>query len=362
MNQLGVIPDGAILCRNGVIEAVGPTRRIENLSDASKADEIDAAGRLVMPAFVDAHACLVPSPHHEIDAARALTALPATRLEAQANAMLKIIARHGTATIAAGSGHAAEPSAELKALRAMHACDSRPLDLVSFLSVKRSVWADEPTLRAVHRRKLARIVQARCGENGLALEQAESFLRDARRLGFMLRLDIAPGHAAATIEAAIRLDALSVTAGAALTIGEVESLACSSVFTILVPDRFTATGSQDYARRLIDSGGLVALGTGMCPESGGPASMQTVIQMACERLNLTLPEAVCAATRNSAWAIGQGSQTGSLEHGKRADFLLLNISDYREFAIFRGTNLVHSLVKRGVVVFEEEFRRWPAEA
>src|SRR4051794_25509658 len=62
MRHLGVIEDGALLITNGTITNVGPTRRIENLARARTAEEINAAGRVVMPGFVDCHTHLIAAP------------------------------------------------------------------------------------------------------------------------------------------------------------------------------------------------------------------------------------------------------------------------------------------------------------
>jgi imidazolonepropionase len=55
LNELSIIPDGALLIRDGVLMEVGPSRRLENLAEARDAWEINAAGRVVMPGFVDSH-------------------------------------------------------------------------------------------------------------------------------------------------------------------------------------------------------------------------------------------------------------------------------------------------------------------
>ena len=62
MTELNIVPNGALLIRNGIIEDVGPARRVENLAGARSAREIDATGRVVMPAFVDADVSLVGCP------------------------------------------------------------------------------------------------------------------------------------------------------------------------------------------------------------------------------------------------------------------------------------------------------------
>jgi imidazolonepropionase len=62
LRELGLIQDGAVLIQNGVIAALGPSRRVENLAAAKRAVEIDAAGCVVTPGFVDSHTHLVCGP------------------------------------------------------------------------------------------------------------------------------------------------------------------------------------------------------------------------------------------------------------------------------------------------------------
>src|SRR5450759_2404836 len=86
LNELNVIQDGAILIRDGILVEVGPSRRVENLAQARDAIEINAAGRVVMPGFVDAHTHLA-FPPAGIDApepaaaVRALHTVTGQRLE-----------------------------------------------------------------------------------------------------------------------------------------------------------------------------------------------------------------------------------------------------------------------------------------
>ena len=70
-------------------------------------------------------------------------------------------------------------------------------------------------------------------------------------------------------------------------------------------------------------------------------------------MDLTPAEAVSAATINGAYALDRGAAIGSLECGKSADLLLLNVSDYRELAHCLGTNLVHTVMKRGEIIYRE---------
>jgi imidazolonepropionase len=81
--------------------------------------------------------------------------------------------------------------------------------------------------------------------------------------------------------------------------------------------------------------------------------MQAAVALACMQMGLTAAEAISAATINAAHALGRADGIGSLEWGKPADLLLLNISDYRELAQQLGTNLVHLTMKRGDVIYQE---------
>src|SRR6266481_10113704 len=64
MAELGIIPNGGMLIRDGKIEFVGPSDEIErNLTALSSrvsaerdaSEIVDAGGRVVLPGFVDAH-------------------------------------------------------------------------------------------------------------------------------------------------------------------------------------------------------------------------------------------------------------------------------------------------------------------
>jgi hypothetical protein len=108
MSELNIVPNGALLIRNGTIEDVGPSRRVENLAGARNAREIDATGRIVMPAFVDADVSLVvPVPlgataAGEVrDESAALRLMSRKRVLAGAAAMAAECARYGSPAVGA---------------------------------------------------------------------------------------------------------------------------------------------------------------------------------------------------------------------------------------------------------------------
>jgi len=129
-------------------------------------------------------------------------------------------------------------------------------------------------------------------------------------------------------------------------------LAGSDVIAVALPGTPFGLGQRDYtpARALVDAGGAVALATDCNPGTCWCESMQFVIALACRYLRLTQAEAIAAATINAAFALGLGTEVGSLEPGKRADLIVLDVPSYTHLGYRFGTNLVHTVVAGGRIV------------
>jgi imidazolonepropionase len=67
-------------------------------------------------------------------------------------------------------------------------------------------------------------------------------------------------------------------------------------------------------------------------------------------MKLTPAQAIAAATINAAAAIGLADRVGSLEPGKQADLIVLDVPDYRHLGYRFGTNLVKTVVKKGQII------------
>jgi imidazolonepropionase len=104
------------------------------------------------------------------------------------------------------------------------------------------------------------------------------------------------------------------------------------------------------AQAILDAGGALALATDINPGGAWGESMQMVMAIACRYMGLTPAQALVASTLNAAHAIGRGESVGSLGPGKQADLLILSVDDYRHLGYRFGTNLVETVVKRGVVM------------
>ena len=105
-------------------------------------------------------------------------------------------------------------------------------------------------------------------------------------------------------------------------------------------------------RDMIAAGVPVALATDFNPGSCMTESLPLILNLACTQMRMLPAEAITAATINAAWAIGEEDCAGSLEVGKQADILVLDVPNHEHLCYHFGVNLVETVVKNGKVVVE----------
>ncbi len=377
LREIGIIPDGALLIRDGLIADVGPTRRIENLSAARNAQVIEARGRVVMPIFSDSGVQLVAPPPLDEESlftaadtakeqlnrlARYLTATSADRLKARARQMGERLLRHGTGAMEAPATPGSNASAALKAMRVSAELDRSLMSVASTLVAEDSesstaVERDaafqhflKETLPTTARRHLASALALPVGGETYDPEQTWGLAETARSLGLALNIDASVGSTTQALEIASELAARAITGLGMLTEEHLTVLQSIPAAVVVNPASSTA---PPVLRTMADQGVAIALGTGFSASQPGTYSMQEVVYEAAAVHGLLLREALTAATLNAAYAIGLGSEVGSLEHGKRADLLVLNMPDYRDLGTRRGVNFVHLVLRRGEVIYRE---------
>jgi imidazolonepropionase len=174
-------------------------------------------------------------------------------------------------------------------------------------------------------------------------------------LGFGLKLHSDQFRRSAGVALAVQHGAASVDHLEYAEAEEIAALARSPVVATLLPGSNFHLGMGRYApaRALVDAGAAVALASNFNPNTCPTYNMQMVLSLACSQMRLTPAEAISAATINGAHALGRAGKAGSLEIGKSADLLVLNVSDYREVPYHFGVNTVHMTVKRGRIIYRE---------
>lgn len=361
LDDLGIIEDGSVLIRDGVVAAVGTTRRIENLKQAREAFEIPADGRLVMPGFVDAGINL------SLDAESDLSGPARNRkkvaaFQEESRTLLQSCLHHGTLTaevkaISDGSG----PSSVIPLFRQLDKITGNPISVVRTWRISPLPYFDdvlpgafEETLALMARRKLIQFIEVATASGN---DMGERLLAAAGERGFGLKL-LWHGGTAETLEHLLtRFHPRTVRCSSHLSSVECSVLAQAQPTIVFAPAcELLEEPAGDSARRAIDAGAGIALATEYDPKHAVSSSMQMVLSLAVLRLHMTPEQAISAATINAAHAVGHGARTGSLELGKQADVVILNVPDYRELHRQFGVNHVDMALRGGVVVFNRS--RW----
>ena len=365
--------DGAILIRNGLVVEAGTSRRVENLKGARNAREIDAGGKIVLPAFVDPDAVLVHpvasrvvSQSPEVPAPdRRLCLISKHRLAQTSEAARADWVRSGVLSVGAHTGFAADLRDSLRILRIHQTMQRIPLRIRSIYAPVPGQGSGSMALEKIRLQKLAAVMELSL-PNGISSGYAgdlESGLGVIRKVaiaaaefgyGFRVRISGVPPQemlALALETAAIALIAPPAAPGAGLR--ELIQLAdhgCVHVFGVTAALQDDWNGAEGV-RREIDEGIPVAIASGFRPPRVGSLNPQFLLYLAASRCGMTAEEAIVAATYNAACSLRISRVTGSLEPGKAADLLVMDVPDYHDLLCRVGHNDVQFAMREGKVVY-----------
>jgi imidazolonepropionase len=398
----GLIENGALAVRDGQIVAVGSTGELLALvNDPDSVVTIDATGKVVLPGFVDPHTHLLWAGDRAGDFERRvagatymqimqagggiMSTVRATRA-ASLDALIELtlprldsMLSHGTTTAEVKTGYGLSTEGEIKMLDAIRLLDEEhPMDLVPTFLGAHAVPAEYkgrgdafvdlvvaemlPAIADLRYRvetpdgdyyvRAADFCDVFCEQGVFDLAQSRRILETARDLGLGLKIHADEFEPIGGTSLAVELGAVSADHLVCTTDEQLAALAASSTIAVALPGTPFGLGQHEYtrARRLIELGGALALASDLNPGTCWCESMQFIIALACRYLRLTPAEAINAATINAAHALNLGQHLGSLEAGKQADVLVLDAPDYRHLGYRFGTNLVETVVKRGIVV------------
>lgn len=358
LDDLGVIEDGSLLIRDRVIAAVGTTRRLENLKEARSAIEIPVGNSIVMPGFVD--------PNLQINLIDDTG--PAVRRKRRSMgdfydeslALLRSCLQYGTLTAqlraSAGTG---DLRADVSVLRRLAAIGDNPVGMVRAWRIDELPHSASPAkfeqvLSTLQNREFAHCVDMVAGA-GEALKN----LAALNGAGGQTRINLTwtSGSALDLSDLVARYHPGCVFCTSRLAAKEIAILSNTASVAIFSPGVDLLTGSSGHAlKKLVSAGGPIALSTGYHSRLAPAFSMQAVLTLAVLWQGLSAEQAITASTINAAHAVGRGHLTGTLEAGKRADLLVLNVPDYREIPRRFGINHVVMAIREGNVVFNRT--RW----
>lgn len=390
MSELGIISNGAVIIRGERVTWVGPTHDFPVRRPGAESQTLDCIGLEVvaLPGFVDSHTHPVfggtrvdeyemralGKTYQEIAEAgggirasvRQLRRIGFNALVSRTERYFRQFLEHGTTTIEAKSGYGLSTADELKILRAIATLRSESrLEIVpTFLGAHAIPEELEDSRQAyvgrlihemipqVSREGLAEFCDVFCDVGYFSVDEARAILQAARVAGLDLRIHADElAHSGGTRLAA-ELGARSADHLEWADDDDIRALSQSGTVATLLPGTTFNLGLEKYppARKLIEAGVPVALATDFNPGSCFSLNMQLMLSIACSQMKMIPAEAITASTINAAYSLGLSERLGSIEEGKQADIVLMDVSDYREIPYYFGVNHCVMAIKKGQIV------------
>jgi len=391
LKELGILGEAAVLSIGGKIVSVGSVKAA--LSDPwirrnrKEITEIDCAGNVVVPGFVDSHTHPVFTLPRLVDFEKRLegatyeqiasagggirSSVEGVRNATKATLVKKVlgvlgdIAAQGTTTVEAKSGYGLTVESELKSLAAIReAAQNWPGTVVPTLLGAHVVpkefqgcsqkYVETVCLEMIPkaaRGRLARFVDVFCDRGAFTLEETEQIFQAGRANGLSVRAHLGQFSETA-LAPLLKFDPASFDHMDHVSDPDIAQLARRDTITTLVPGANYFLGLKQYpnARRLIDRGVPVALATDYNPGTSPTLSLPMAMSLACTHMKMSPAEAITAATINGAYALRMADSKGSIEPGKDADLAVFAVKDYREIPYWFGASRCRLTVLNGVPV------------
>lgn len=195
---------------------------------------------------------------------------------------------------------------------------------------------------------LADAVDAYCETLAFSAEQVTRVFEAAAMHGLPVKIHADQFSDSGGAALAARFGALSADHLEYANQQGINAMAAANTTAVLLPGAFYFLGEKQAppVQRLREAGVAIALGTDLNPGSSPCYSLLSILNLGCVLFGLTPDEALAGVTRNAARALGLEDR-GTLEVGKRADFVLWNIAHPRDLSCRLGVNPCHAVVVAG---------------
>lgn len=389
-NDIGLIEGGSVLIRDGLIEAAGKALEITKLADELKnggtqVETIDASGKVVLPGFIDCHTHVtfggsrvaaysvsVVDDNPETLAKKGIPSgiyasvnmtinLSKEELKAQTKRRMENMFMNGTTTLEGKSGYGLTIESELRMLEVNRELNEElPLDIFStFLGahgwtegMKKEDYIEllcKEMIPRVAEEKLAVCNDIWCDDGHYTAKECETVLASGRDYGLAPRIHTDAYSYIGGSDLAADMQMLSADHLNYTPVSVFQKLKDAGVTGVLLvgTDFAVNHARQVDPRPMLDVGMDLGLATNCCPGCWCE-SMIFILVLACRRHGFSAEEALRAATRGAARAMGLKDR-GSLTPGKLADLLILDADTYEDLIYKYGRNPIETIIKKGKV-------------
>ncbi|MCK4352459.1 imidazolonepropionase [candidate division WOR-3 bacterium] len=368
---LGILKNASISIKGGKISNIGLPKLAKK--------EIDAKGKVVMPGFIDPHTHLIfggsranefelrikGKTYEEIAncGGGIINTVNATREASEKELFESAMGRlnyalcWGTTTMEVKSGYGLSLRDELKILKVIKKLnDAQPITLIpTFLGAheippekKKGEYIQELINEMIPKAsKFAKFCDVFCEKGVFTKEEAKKILQCGLKFGLKPKIHADELSSSGGSELAGEIGAISADHVVYPSFQGIKLMKKAETIAVLLPGTCLFLGHKPSVKKLIDAGIPIAIGSDFNPGSSPILSMPIIIGLACILLKLTPAQAIIASTINSAYALGLGNRIGSLELGKDADIIILNVSSYKEIPYWFGFNPVQTVICRG---------------
>ncbi len=385
MNEISILENHSILVENGIILEFPKNSEVV-LEDYN--DVIDLTNKCILPGFVESHTHLVFSGSRSNEFKLKLSGISyqeiakngggildtvksvrnSTLEELVQNSRIRIqrFIEQGITTLEIKSGYGLSFSDEIKMLQVIKQLKNEfRIDIVStFLGAHtfppeyqndKSRYISlitEEMLPFIKENNLAEFVDAFCETTAFSPAEVDNIFQKANELGFSLKLHTEQFNEIGGLEIALKNKAVSVDHLEILTQNGISLLSNSTTVATLLPGvSFFLNYNFAPARKLIDNNVIVALATDFNPGSSHILNFHFILQLAAMRMKMSFEEIISAATINAAKALNMEVNIGSLEIGKKADFVVLQSPNYSDLFYNIGQNIVEKTIKNGEIIY-----------
>lgn len=380
--------NASIIITDGKIDTITENEVEINAIKLESHQILNAKGMIALPGFVDAHAHPIFAETREMEfemrnqgksyqeiaaqgggirnSVRKLRALSEDELYNRSLERVKTFLVNGTTTVEAKSGYGLTLTDELKMLRVIRRLSNElDLELIpTFLGAHEvpdefredrdsyiSLIINE-MLPAVVEQKLAEACDIFIEKSVYTIEEGRRILTKAQKLGLKVKIHADQLSYTGGCELAAELGAISAEHFEYASENGIDQMIKKGVVFNLLPGAAYFIGSKDYppARNVIAKGGICALATDFNPGTCFTTSLPIIMNIGAIYMKMTAEELIWSATRGGALALDRADKIGSLEIGKQADILLLDIKSLQELPYSLGMNRVKKVIKRGKIV------------
>lgn len=384
LNGLSPLSCVSIAIKDGKIAKVG------KIIDDEANNILDGKNSIAIPGFVDCHThtifggnranewirrlkgesylSILKSGGGIIDTVNQTRGLPIHQMLEETNVKLDRMLKSGTTTVEIKSGYGLDHNTEIRMLEVANELNKS--DKYDIISTYMGAHAIPPEYRndregyikllidnldEIKEKRLASFVDIFCEEGAFTIDESRKILEKAKMLGFSIRLHADELARSGGAILAGELKARSADHLLTIDIEGIDAMFEGNVSAVLLPGTAYQMRSKNIlpVRSMIDKGLAIAVASDFNPGSCPIYSMSVILSFAVSLYGLSPEEALTASTINSAYVLGIDAKKGSIEVGKDADILLLDMQHIEEIPYWFNDLHLKYIIKNGIILNNE---------